>query len=304
MDNGMFLAWERGESVRPRATSLQRETVTGEEPLPSFELAMADLGRLIGLEKPKALLQELYAVTAVSRERRRHGLKTEPQSLHMAFVGNPGTGKTTVARLLGKAFHRLGVLSRGHFVEVERADLVGEYIGHTAIRTREVLERASGGVLFVDEAYALVRGGERDFGREAIDTLVKGIEDRRDDLIVILAGYPLEMSAFLSANPGLASRIALKLEFPDYTPQELLQIAESMFKERDYRLSADARLFLQKALHAQGTKPYGNARFIRNLVEEAIRRQAVRLMCRGHWNRQELMTIEWADLRACRAWEG
>jgi stage V sporulation protein K len=274
----------------------------GDEILPSFEAAMGELGRLVGLERPKALLEELYAMAVIGRERRRVGLRTEPQALHMAFVGNPGTGKTTVARLMGKALQRLGVLSRGPFVEVERADLVGEYIGHTALRTRAVLERASGGVLFVDEAYALVRGGEKDFGREAIDTLVKGLEDRKDDLVVILAGYPLEMAAFLAANPGLSSRIALKIEFPDYTADELLAIAEEVLRERDYRLSPDARLFLAKALRGQGGIPEGNARSVRNLMEEAIRRQAVRLAGRGRWTRAELMTIEWADIRGAKSY--
>jgi stage V sporulation protein K len=270
----------------------------------AYRACVAELGRLVGLEKPKLLLEELYALAVVSRERRRQGLKSEPHALHMAFLGNPGTGKTTVARMIGRAFHRLGLLTKGHFVEAERADLVGEYVGHTAIRTRELLDRAMGGVLFVDEAYALARGSDRDFGREAIDTLVKGLEDRKHDLVVILAGYPDEMRSFLRANPGLASRVAIQLEFPDYTPRELFRIAEAMLEERQYRLSHDARTFLARSLADASGRPRGNARFVRNLLEEAIRRQAVRLAREARFTRTELMTLEWRDLAPCRAWRG
>ena len=175
---------------------------------------MAELDALIGLAPVKELVRELAALVEIQRRRAAAGLSTEPMALHMVFTGNPGTGKTTVARLLARLFHGLGVLPREHLVECERADLVGEYIGHTAQRTREQIRKALGGVLFVDEAYALARGGEKDFGKEAIDTLVKAMEDHKDEFIVILAGYRDEMEQFLSVNPGLAPGFRSTWTFP------------------------------------------------------------------------------------------
>jgi len=169
------------------------------------------------------------------------GLLSEPLVLHMIFKGNPGTGKTTVARILGKAFVSIGLLTKGHLIEVERADLVGEYIGQTAQKTRKMIDEALGGILFIDEAYSLARGGERDFGKEAIDTLVKAMEDNKDDMILILAGYKDEMEYFLRTNPGLKSRFPIHLEFADYKIGELMQIAAKMVEERQYILTSGAR---------------------------------------------------------------
>ena len=210
----------------------------------------------------------------------------------MVFVGNPGTGKTTVARIVSKILQRSGVLERGHLVEVERADLVGEYVGHTARRTREAISKALGGVLFIDEAYSLARGGEKDFGREALDTLVKAMEDHHQDLVVIAAGYPDEMEMFIRLNPGLVSRMPISIHFPDYSAEELMQIALLILAKSDYRLSPKAVEKLREKL--QGLK--GNGRDVRNILEQAMRRQAVRLESLSHVKRDDLMTIKPEDL--------
>ncbi len=246
--------------------------------------ALAELDALVGLDQVKTLVRELAAFAAVQRWRSAAGLRCEALVLHMVFSGNPGTGKTTVARILGRLLHGLGLLSRGQLVEAERADLVGEYIGHTAAKTRELIQRALGGVLFVDEAYSLGRGGDRDFGREATDVLVKGMEDHRRDFALVLAGYRAEMERFLSTNPGLRSRFPTHLEFPDYAVEELLRIADGMVAERQYRLVPAARLRLAEMLRAPAARPAlatGNARLVRNVVERAMRRQAVRLFRSG-----------------------
>jgi stage V sporulation protein K len=194
----------------------------------------------------------------------------------------------------------MGVLSKGHLIEVERADLVGEYIGHTAQKTREHVRRALGGVLFIDEAYSLARGGEKDFGKEAVDTMVKSMEDYKNDFILILAGYPNEMDAFLRLNPGLPSRFPIHLHFPDFKLDELMKIAGQMLQEREYFLSRPAkdklRNHLQKQLHV-AKAGFGNARYVRNLIEKSIRNQAVRLMKKSHVTREELMTLRSEDLR-------
>ncbi|MCY0907490.1 MAG: AAA family ATPase, partial [Sulfobacillus thermotolerans] len=182
------------------------------------EVVLRELDDLVGLHDVKKMVHEIRAYVEVQQRRVEVGLASEPQALHMVFSGAPGTGKTTVARILGRLFQALEVLSKGHMLEVERADLVGEYIGHTAQKTRDVVKRALGGVLFVDEAYSLARGGEKDFGKEAIDTLVKAMEDHRGEFVLILAGYSEEMAWFLSMNPGLLSRFPLHLHFPDYGP--------------------------------------------------------------------------------------
>lgn len=259
--------------------------------------ALWELNQLIGLAGVKELVEEIRAYIEIGRQRSAHHLKCEPLVLHMIFSGNPGTGKTTVARLLGKLFRGMGVLSRGHLVEVERADLVGEYIGHTAQKTREQVQKALGGLLFVDEAYSLGRGGAKDFGKEAIDLLVKAMEDHRHDLILILAGYRREMASFLRLNPGLSSRFPIQIAYPDYSVAELLEIAGMMARQRHYCFSEAAREQLRLILaRRQGELNFSNARLVRNLLEKAIRRQALRLSRLEQPGREELITIEDRDL--------
>lgn len=264
-----------------------------------LEQALQELDALVGLEPVKKLVRELQAFVQVQQLRRQEGLLTEPLVLHMVFMGNPGTGKTTVARILGKIFREMGVLRKGHLVEVERADLVGEYIGHTAQKTREQIKKALDGILFIDEAYSLARGGEKDFGKESIDCLVKAMEDHKDSLILILAGYQREMAHFLRINPGLRSRFPIHIIFPDYTMEELLEIAELMLRQREYQLDKGAReeiiKILQRSSGAAVENP-GNARLVRNIIERAIRRQAVRIVGQEKLEREDLMTITREDI--------
>lgn len=256
--------------------------------------ALAELDELIGLERVKATVREIHAYMRIQSRRRAAGLAADALVLHMIFRGNPGTGKTTVARILGRLFCELGVLSQGHLVEVERADLVGEYIGHTAQKTREQLRRAEGGILFIDEAYALARGGNKDFGKEAIDTLVKAMEDMKDRLVLILAGYQNEMGRFLESNPGLRSRFPIHIDFPDFDTQHLMAIADQMLGKREYTYGSGARETLEAELERRlrdGSRNAGNARLVRNLLEKAIRRHALRLADRDSLSRDELMAL-------------
>jgi len=259
---------------------------------------LAELDLLVGLATVKQFIRELQAYVEIQRRRAKEKLVAEPLVLHMIFRGNPGTGKTTVARLVGRLFKELGVLQKGHIIECERADLVGEYIGHTAQKTREQVKKALGGVLFIDEAYSLARGGEKDFGKEAIDALVKAMEDNKDNLVLILAGYRHEMDWFLQTNPGLRSRFPIHIDFPDYTLDELLAIAESMLHARQYELAPEAREALRyHLLGLLNTHPYaGNARMVRNIVERTIRKQAVRLFQSPSCTREELIKILPVDL--------
>jgi len=262
-----------------------------------------ELDDLIGLASVKDLVYEIKAFIEIQRKRLNENLVSEPSVLHMIFKGNPGTGKTTVARILGKLFKEINVLSKGHLIEAERADLVGEYIGHTAQKTREQLKKAYGGILFIDEAYSLARGGEKDFGKEAIDTLVKAMEDQKDNLILILAGYKKEMDEFIKTNPGLKSRFPIYIVFPDYTIRELLQIADLMLGQRQYELTDGARRALRRIIELKSGKGHehsGNARLVRNIIEKSMRRQAVRLVNKSEITREDLILIEEADIEGVR----
>ncbi|NLL52777.1 MAG: AAA family ATPase [Peptococcaceae bacterium] len=259
---------------------------------------LKELDEMIGLKMVKSLIHELRAFVEIQKKRQRENLATEPLVLHMVFKGNPGSGKTTIARLLGKLFKELGVLEKGHVVECERADLVGEYIGHTASKTKDMIRKSLGGVLFIDEAYSLARGGEKDFGKEAIDTLVKAMEDHKDNLILILAGYRLEMDRFIETNPGLRSRFPIQIHFPDYTIDELFEIGELMLSKREYEFTPESQAAFRRLLEKTVAEhPYsGNARMVRNIIEKAIRKQAVRLYRQTNPSREELIRIMETDL--------
>lgn len=237
--------------------------------------------RFIGLEKVKNMMKEIYALNVMNNRRITYGMKPNQQVMHMLFRGNPGTGKTSIARQIANVLHDLQILSKGHFIEAERADIVGEFVGQTAQKTKTMIQKAQGGVLFIDEAYSLGRGGSKDFGREAIDNIVKQMEDCYEDFVIILAGYPNEMDHFLHLNPGLRSRFAYEIDFPDYELEQLIQIAKQLVAEREYELSASAELdirkHLQQVLH-QKPAHFSNARYVRNMIEQAIRHQATRLL--------------------------
>jgi probable Rubsico expression protein CbbX len=261
---------------------------------------------LIGLAPVKRRLREIAAFLLVSKARERLGLSTGTPSLHMSFTGNPGTGKTTVAMRMAAILHRLGYVRKGHLVAVTRDDLVGQYIGHTAPRTREVLKRAMGGVLFIDEAYYLYRPeNERDYGQEAIEILLQVMENQRDDLVVILAGYKDRMDTFFHSNPGLTSRIAHHIDFPDYSPDELYAIAELMLAGMQYRLDADASVAMREYIDRRRRQPnFANARSIRNALDRARLRQASRLFASGgSVSREALATLAAPDIRASRVFD-
>ncbi|MDX2644035.1 right-handed parallel beta-helix repeat-containing protein [Streptomyces sp. PA03-1a] len=264
---------------------------------PSDEV-LAELDALVGLENVKREVRSLIDLIAVGRRRREAGLKAPSPRRHLVFTGSPGTGKTTVARLYGEILATLGVLERGHLVEVARVDLVGEHIGSTAIRTQEAFERARGGVLFIDEAYALApEDSGRDFGREAIDTLVKLMEDHREAVVVIVAGYTAEMEHFLSANPGVASRFSRTITFDDYTPVELLRIVRAQAEEHEYQLSEDTGEALYKYFTAIPKGPaFGNGRTARQTFEAMVERHAGRLARISEPSHEELQLLYPEDL--------
>ncbi len=259
---------------------------------------------LIGLKPVKARIRDIAALLLVERARTQLGLITGAPSLHMSFTGNPGTGKTTVALRMAQILHRLGYVRKGHLVAVTRDDLVGQYIGHTAPKTKEILKKAMGGVLFIDEAYYLYRPeNERDYGQEAIEILLQVMENQRDDLVVIFAGYADRMRTFYQSNPGLSSRIAHHLDFPDYSAEELEEIAARMLTAMQYRLSPSGQAALHDYIPLRMRLPhFANARSIRNALDRARLRQANRLFQRkaAQLSRDELMTIEGEDLRASR----
>jgi probable Rubsico expression protein CbbX len=254
---------------------------------------------LVGLAPVKTRIREIAALLVVDRLRGEHGLSSERPSLHMGFTGNPGTGKTTVARRMAEILHRLGYIERGHLVSVTREDLVGQYVGHTAPKTRDVLKKAYGGVLFIDEAYYLHRPeNERDYGQEAIEILLQAMENERDKLVVILAGYKDRMEDFFGSNPGMQSRVAHHIDFPDFTVDELMRIGDLMLEQRSYRLSPEARQAFREYIERRRRRPrFAHGRSIRNAIDRARLRQASRLFeSETALGRDELITIEAEDL--------
>ncbi len=263
---------------------------------------------LIGLEPVKKRIRETAALLLVERARGRLGLAHQTPTLHMSFTGNPGTGKTTVALKMADLLHRLGYVRKGHLVTVTRDDLVGQYIGHTAPKTKEILKKAMGGVLFIDEAYYLYRPeNERDYGQEAIEILLQVMENQRDDLVVILAGYAERMDRFFESNPGFRSRIAHHIDFPDYSDDELFRIAGHILAEQNYGLTPAAEAALKDYIRERRKQPhFANARSIRNALDRARLRQANRLFetAEGPLDAAALSAIDEGDIRASRVFRG
>ena len=265
---------------------------------------------LIGLAPVKSRIREIAALLLVDKARRTLGLSAGAPSLHMSFTGNPGTGKTTVAMRMAEILHRLGYIRSNHLIAVTRDDLVGQYIGHTAPKTKEVLKRAMGGVLFIDEAYYLYRPeNERDYGQEVIEILLQVMENQRDDLVVIVAGYKDRMETFFRSNPGMASRVAHHLDFPDYGVDELLQIAQLLVARIDYRFDAASLQAMRDYIVLRISQPhFANARSIRNALDRSRLRQAGRLFARARdgvaLDRDSLMTIAAEDVLASRVFSG
>jgi probable Rubsico expression protein CbbX len=261
----------------------------------------------VGLAPVKAKVREIAALLLIDRIRQRYGLASSRPSLHMCFTGSPGTGKTTIAMHMGELLAELGYLRKGQLVSVTRDDLVGQYVGHTAPKTKEVLKRAMGGVLFIDEAYYLYRPeNERDYGQEAIEILLQYMETHRDDLVVILAGYGDRMDTFFRSNPGMASRIAHNLDFPDFTLDELLRIADIMLEREEYQMSPAAKDAFREYVVLRMSQPrFANARSMRNAIDRLRLRQAGRLVAAGgSVRREDLIEISAADVRASRVFGG
>ena len=301
----------RRDPDAPRLPSAPPESATGtpspsaptaataaDQPARPLEELLAELDELVGLDAVKARVHLVADFLRVQQLRAERHLPTVDTSHHLVFTGNPGTGKTTVARLLAQIYRTLGVVDRGHLVEVDRSALVAGYVGQTAPMVTAVFDRADEGMLFIDEAYTLARGGENDFGREAIDQIVKLMEDRRDRVVLVVAGYPGEMDGFLNANPGLRSRFPTVIDFPDYTTDELVRIVNSIGAKQRYELTPAAEAKLRAVLDAAPrTKGFGNARAARNLFEAAINRHAGRVMkLADPPSEQDLTTLEPEDL--------
>jgi probable Rubsico expression protein CbbX len=258
---------------------------------------------LVGLAPVKTRIKEIAALLLIDRVRARFGIDSGRPNLHMCFTGSPGTGKTTVATRLAELLHRLGYIRQGHLVSVTRDDLVGQYVGHTAPKTKEVLKRAMGGVLFIDEAYYLYRAeNERDYGQEAIEILLQVMENQRDDLVVVLAGYKDRMDAFFSSNPGMSSRINHHIDFPDYEPAELEEIGRLMMAREGYHLAPETEPVFREYLERRRAQPrFANARSVRNGIERARLRHADRLVARGaEVTREDLTTLRPEDFQASR----
>ena len=297
---------DAGQSASPAANQQKQEkkeedkkTEAQEEPPENIEDLKKELHGYIGLDLIKEEVDSLINWIEICKARKAHGLPTPDLSLHMVFSGNPGTGKTMVARLMSRIYKSLGVLSKGHLIEVDRSGLVAGYVGQTAIKTSEVIEKAMGGVLFIDEAYALSNRGSTDYGMEAIDTLLKAMEDHRDDLVVIVAGYTELMKEFVQSNPGLESRFNRFMHFPDYTVEEMTGIFKMRCEKSGYTLEDAAWDTLKEILEreSQDVEGFGNARGVRNLFEKAIAAQADRLaLGKEEINKDTLMCLKAEDL--------
>lgn len=286
-----------GEKEHVKAGEVKTEVVVNDV-LPD---AAGQLNTLIGLASVKEEIKALASFVKVQKMREKKGMKTSPISYHCVFTGNPGTGKTTVARIVSEIYKELGILKKGHLVETDRSGLVAEYVGQTAVKTNKIIDSALDGILFIDEAYSLVDGGSSDYGKEAISTLLKRMEDDRNRLVVILAGYTDDMKRFIDSNPGLQSRFNRYIEFPDYSPDELLRIFVSMAEKYEYLLSGDAIIVLQNAFEqavATKDKNFGNGRYVRNLYEKIIEHQATRISKQVKVSSSSLATIEAEDVKA------